>query len=93
MFQTVCFKIEFIYREFPVKTGFDNWRAQLKTQFAKEEHAAIDKYFKLIAEYSTNSKFQIMMKLFPLWMAKIICSTPLVGLFTKLWTGTKVRTL
>ena len=93
VFQTVCFKIEFIYREFPVKTGFDNWRAQLKTQFPKEEHAAIDKYFKLIAEYSTNSKFQIMMKLFPLWIAKIICSTPLVGLFTKLWTGTKVRTL
>ena len=72
-----------------MKTGFDNWRAQLKTQFPEEEHAAIEKYFKLIAEYSSNSKFQIMMKLFPLWIAKIICSTPLVGLFTKLWTGSK----
>ena len=61
----------------------------MKTQFPEEEHAAIDKYFKLIAEYSSNSKFQIMMKLFPLWIAKIICSTPLVGLFTKLWTGSK----
>ena len=61
----------------------------MKTQFPEEEHAAIEKYFKLIAEYSSNSKFQIMMKFFPLWIAKIICSTPLVGLFTKLWTGSK----
>ena len=71
-----------------MKTGFDNWRASLKKQFP-EEHSTIDKYFELIEEYSSNSKFQVMMKMLPLWLAKIVCSTPLLGLFTKIWSGPK----
>jgi len=78
-------------RQYPVKTGFDNWKASLKNQFP-DEHSTIDKYFELIEEYSSNSKFQVMMKMLPLWLAKFVCSTPLIGLFTKLWNGDKNKT-
>ena len=54
-----------IFRKYPVKAGFGNWSASLKTQFPEEEHAAIDKYFKLVEEYGSNAKFQIMVKMMP----------------------------
>ena len=81
-----------IFRKYPVKAGFGNWSASLKSQFPEEEHAAIDKYFKLVEEYGSNAKFQIMVKMMPLWMAQVVCKTPLLGYFTKLWSGSKNKT-
>ena len=33
-----------------------------------------------------------MVKMMPLWMAQIVCNTPLLGYFTKLWSGSKNKT-
>ena len=34
-------------RQYPVLTGFENWKKQLKKQFPDDENA-IDKYFQLV---------------------------------------------
>merc|ERR1719412_1666474 len=72
-------------RQYPVLTGYDNWKYQLKKEFPDDENA-IDKYFELVEEYKQSSKAAAILKVLPLWLSKIICSTPLLNLFiTKLW--------
>lgn len=39
-------------RQYPVLTGFENWKKQLKKQFPDEENA-IDKYFELVKQNNT----------------------------------------
>ena len=41
-------------RQYPVLTGFENWKKQLKKQFPDEENA-IDKYFELVKQNNTFS--------------------------------------
>jgi len=79
-------------RQYPVLTGFENWKKQLKKQFPDEENA-IDKYFELVKEYTQASKAAAILKVIPLWISKIICKTPLLNLFlTKLWNDEKRKT-
>ena len=67
-------------------TGFDKWKSLLKKQFPGEENA-IDKFFHLLKEYNSDSMFSVMIKVLPLWLSKLICSTPLMRFFSKLWHG------
>ena len=79
------------HREYPVLAGFDNWKKLLKKHFPSEEKG-IDKFFELLDEYNGNTMFGIMMKVLPLWVSKIVCTTPLLRFFTNLWSGEKDKT-
>ena len=73
-------------RRYPVLTGFDKWKTLLKKQFPGEEKG-IDKFFHLLKVYNSDSMFSVMIKVLPLWLSKLICSTPLMRFFSKLWHG------
>ena len=79
------------HREYPVLAGFDNWKKLLKKHFPSEEKG-IDKFFELLDEYNGNTMFGVMMKILPLWVSKIVCTTPLLRFFTNLWSGEKDKT-
>ena len=60
----------------------------MKKQFPEEENA-IDEFFKLLDEYSSNVTVSVILKMVPLWLSKLICHTPLSRWINKLWHGGK----
>ena len=64
--------------------GADNWKNYLKKQFPDEEKA-IDNYLQLVKEYSASSKASAILKILPLWLSQLICSTPLLNYISTLW--------
>ena len=73
-------------RVYPVLTGHDRWREALKKQFPKE-HGAIDRFFQLVEESKNASQIHVMLKMMPLWLARVLCKTGLVNLLTNQWIG------
>ena len=79
-------------RSYPVKTGMEPWKAQLKKQFP-DEHDAIDKYFHLLKTTSKSSTIHGALKLLPLWVVKIILASGVMRLFTNLFRPEYTRPL
>lgn len=77
-------------KQYPVMAGVDAWQPMLEKQFPGEE-AAIEKFFKLLDEYSGSTNTTVMLKIVPLWLARIVAKTPLLRLFTNLWHGKNNR--
>ncbi len=73
-------------RIYPVRTGHERWKEALREQFPRE-HEAIDRFFELLKENRNSSKIHVLLKLVPLWLARILCKTGLVHLMTNQWTG------
>jgi all-trans-retinol 13,14-reductase len=73
-------------KRYPVNKDHDVWKRFLKKQFPDEE-AAIDQFFELLKKYAGSTTVTILLKVIPLWVAKIVCFTPILGLFSKLWSG------
>ena len=79
-------------RSYPVKTGMEPWKAQLKKQFP-EEHEAIDQYFHLLKTTSKSSTIHGALKLLPLWLVRIALATGVLRFFTNLFRPEYTRPL
>ncbi len=73
-------------RTYPVVSPHDSWKKSLKKQFPDEEEA-IDKFFALLKEYGGSTTISVLLKIVPLWLARIIATTPILSLFSNLWSG------
>jgi len=70
-------------RSYPVASGFEPWKKQLKSQFP-EEHEAIDKYFEHLRVPAKSSTIQGALKLIPLWLARVVLASGILGFLTNM---------
>lgn len=78
-------------RQYSVPTGQANWAAALKERFPGEE-VAIDRFFELVNRHKSATTWQALVKMLPLWFAKICIRTGLISLVSGLWSGKYDRT-
>lgn len=75
-------------RKYPIVAGFENWKKLLKSQFPGEDEA-IDTFFKLLDQYGGATMKSVMLKMMPLSLSSVLCSSIFSRFFNTTWHGSK----